>query len=81
MLLYFCLFLGVSILVAAFLFCIFKLRPHKAKSDVPNTCMGAIRVTHEGRNMLIIRKDDGSFEMLEEEPLRKQCIADAHVSE
>ncbi|MCE5333511.1 MAG: hypothetical protein LLG06_02880 [Desulfobacteraceae bacterium] len=35
--------------------------------------MGAIRVTdRNGRDMLIVRKDDGSFEMHEEQTFRKQ---------
>ncbi len=47
-----------------------------AKTEIPEICMGAIRVTdRQGRDMLIIRKDDGSFEMHEEQKIRKQCLA------
>ncbi len=43
---------------------------------IPDVCMGAIRVTdRDGRDMLIIRKEDGSFEMHEEQKIRKQCVS------
>lgn len=43
------------------------------KNSVPEIRMGAIRVTgRDGRNMVIVRKDDGTFEMSEEVKAQKQ---------
>jgi hypothetical protein len=65
-------------LIAVFLAAAFILARFKLKSSAkrpPEFCMGAIRVTdRQGRDMLIIRKDDGSFEMHEEQQIRKQCV-------
>jgi hypothetical protein len=48
-----------------------KLKASRKK--IPVICPGAIRVTdQQGRDMLIVRKEDGSFEMLEEHIIRKQ---------
>jgi hypothetical protein len=79
---YYYLYLGALILAlaAAFYISKSKSRPKAGKAQIPNICIGAIRVTREGRNMLIIRKDDGSFEMVEEEHARKQCTIDSPPS-
>jgi hypothetical protein len=53
-----------------------KSRLKAEPKQVPNICFGAIRVTRHGRNMLIIRKEDGSFEMVEEESARRECVID-----
>ena len=68
----FCLAGLILILVAAFFVTRLKLKASRKK--IPDICVGAIRVTDlQGRDMLIIRKEDGSFEMLEEHIIRKQC--------
>jgi hypothetical protein len=52
-----------------------RLKPKTNIKKLPEFCIGAIRVTdRQGRDMLIIRKEDGSFEMLEEQKVRKQCV-------
>lgn len=75
--LYYYLYLGSLILALTAAFFLSRRRQKAEKRQISNICIGAIRVTHEGRNMLIVRKEDGSFEMLEEEPTRKQCLADS----
>ncbi len=63
-------------LIAAFavaVFVLFRLKSKTKTNALPACCMGAIRVTdRQGRDMLIIRKEDGSFEMCEEKQMRKQ---------
>jgi len=42
------------------------------RKKIPETYFGAIRVTdQQGRNMLIVPKEDGSFEMVEEEKVKQ----------
>ena len=61
------------VLAASFILARLKLKTNAKK--LPEFCIGAIRVTdRQGRDMLIIRKDDGSFEMHEEQEIRKQCV-------
>jgi len=71
-------FLYIAGLIAVFLVTAFIFARLKLKTNVkrpPEFCIGAIRVTdRQGRDMLIIRKDDGSFEMHEEQKIRKQCV-------
>lgn len=55
-----------------------RTRMKSKGNKVPEICIGAIRVTREGRDMLIIRKEDGSFEMHEEQKIRKQCVEHTH---
>jgi len=81
MVLYYCLFAGAFVMALAAGFLLFSLRRKAEKKIIPNVCIGAIRVTREGRNMLIVRKEDGSFEMVDEEPVRKQCLAEAQLPE
>lgn len=72
------LYLSIIALLAAFaaaVFFIFRLKTRSKQKLPPDFCMGAIRVTdRQGRDMLIIRKDDGSFEMHEEKKVRQQCV-------
>ncbi|MGA2027980.1 MAG: hypothetical protein ABSH17_13080 [Syntrophobacteraceae bacterium] len=50
-----------------------RLKPKTGVKQLPQSCIGAIRVTdRQGRDMLIMRKEDGSFEMHEEQKLRNQ---------
>lgn len=66
--------IGLIAVCAASAFVLFRLKFKTKAKALPAFCMGAIRVTdRQGRDMLIIRKDDGSFEMLEEKQIRKQC--------
>ena len=52
-----------------------RLKPKTNLKKLPEFCIGAIRVTdRQGRDMLIVRKEDGSFEMIEEQKVRKQCV-------
>ncbi len=71
---YFYLLPGVFIMAfAAVWYLTYIKRANKKK--IPEICMGAIRVTdRSGRDMVIVRKDDGTFEMMEEEKIRKQCV-------
>ncbi len=66
--------IGLIPAFAAAAFILVRLRSRARINKLPEFCIGAIRVTREGRDMLIIRKEDGSFEMLEEEKARKQCV-------
>ncbi len=69
-------FLYLIALIPAFLavFLLVRARSRARIRKLPGFCFGAIRVTdRQGRDMLIVRKGDGSFEMLEEEKIRKQC--------
>lgn len=60
----------IIVLVALLYFTKFKAKANKKK--IPELYIGAIRVTdHQGRDMLIVRKEDGSFEMVEEAKVRK----------
>ncbi|MGA2935620.1 MAG: hypothetical protein ABSF52_00765 [Syntrophobacteraceae bacterium] len=72
--LYFCLIGIIAAFVAAGL--IFaRLKPKTHVKKLPEFCIGAIRVTdRQGRDMLIIRKEDGTFEMHEEQKIRNQCV-------
>lgn len=71
-----CLIAVILAIGAGLSFYFFRAKS-RAKAEIPEICMGAIRVTdRQGRDMLIIRKDDGSFEMHEEHKIRKQCLAD-----
>ena len=74
--LYWCL---IGLMVAAFAaatFFLFRLKSRTKEKTPPEFLMGAIRVTdRQGRDMLIIRKDDGTFEMHEEQKIRKQCAS------
>ena len=74
--LYLCLIgLMVAALAAAPII-LFKLKSRAKAKTPPEFLMGAIRVTdRQGRDMLIVRKDDGSFEMHEEHKIRKQCVS------
>jgi len=68
-----CLIILLLLLCAGYLFFRSKMKRAETHSHDSDPCMGAIRVTDcEGRDMLIIRKDDGSFEMHEEHSFRKQ---------
>jgi len=50
-----------------------RLKPKSGGKQLPQSCIGAIRVTdRQGRDMLIIRKEDGSFEMHEEQKIRNR---------
>jgi hypothetical protein len=71
---YLCLTGVIAASVAAYL--IFAgLKPKRNVKKLPEFCIGAIRVTdRQGRDMLIIRKEDGSFEMHEEQKIRNQCV-------
>ncbi|MHC1729463.1 MAG: hypothetical protein AB9866_26250 [Syntrophobacteraceae bacterium] len=66
----------IPALVAAFFIARTKVKAKGKKA--PEISIGAIRVTHQGRDMLIIRKEDGSFEMHEEQKIRKQCVEHIH---
>lgn len=72
--LYLCLSGTIAAFVAAGL--IFaRLKPKTNVKKLPEFCIGAIRVTdRQGRDMLIIRKEDGSFEMHKEQKIRNQCV-------
>ncbi|MGA2402446.1 MAG: hypothetical protein ABSG91_12200 [Syntrophobacteraceae bacterium] len=71
---YLCL-IGTIVAFVAAAFILARLKPKKDVKKLPEFSMGAIRVTdREGRDMLIIRKEDGSFEMHEEQKIRKQCV-------
>ena len=66
------LFLGAVILVLAATFLVIRPRGKDNRKKIPDAYFGAIRVTgRDGRDMLIVRKEDGSFEMVEEEKVRK----------
>ena len=69
---YFFLIGIIAVFVAAGL--IFaRLKPKTHVKKLPQSCIGAIRVTdRQGRDMLIIRKENGSFEMHEEQKIRNQ---------
>ncbi len=64
--------------IAAFVaagFMLARLKPKTNIKQLPEFCIGAIRVTdRQGRDMLIVKKEDGSFEMIEEQKVRKQCV-------
>ena len=64
--------------IAAFVaagFILARLKPKTNIKQLPEFCIGAIRVTdRQGRDMLIVKKEDGSFEMIEEQKVRKQCV-------
>ncbi len=65
---------AIAVFVAA-VFILARLKPKANINKLPEFCIGAIRVTdRQGRDMLIVRKEDGSFEMLEEQKVRKQCV-------
>jgi hypothetical protein len=65
--------IGLIAVFAAAAFVLFRLKFKTKAKGLPEHCMGAIRVTdRQGRNMLIIRKEDGSFEMCEEKQVPKQ---------
>ncbi len=68
----FCLAGLILIFLATFY--ITRLKLKASRKNIPEICLGAIRVTdQQGRDMLIVRKEDGSFEMLEEHKIRRQC--------
>lgn len=74
--LYLCLIGVIVAVLGATTFILFKLRSRTKDKMPPEFLMGAIRVTdRQGRDMLIIRKDDGSFEMHEEHKIRKQSVS------
>ncbi len=74
--LYLCLIGMIIAAFAAAAVILFKLKSRTKDKTPPEFLMGAIRVTdRQGRDMLIIRKDDGSFEMHEEHKIRKQCVS------
>jgi hypothetical protein len=64
-------FVGLLAALAAAAFFLFRLKFMTKAKTPPESCMGAIRVTRQGRDMLIIQKEDGSFEMHEEQEIRK----------
>ncbi len=67
-------YLAGLILIFIATFFIARLKLKASRKKIPEICMGAIRVTdQQGRDMLIVRKQDGSFEMLEEHIIRRQC--------
>ena len=67
---------GMSAAVGLAVFILFKLKSRNKAQSPPPVLMGAIRVTdRDGRDMLIIRKEDGSFEMHEEHKVRKQYVS------
>jgi hypothetical protein len=71
---FFYLFLiGIIAAFAAARLIFTRLKPKTNVKKLPQSCIGAIRVTdRQGRDMLIIRKEDGSFEMHEEQKIRNQ---------
>ena len=79
--LYCYLSLGALLPALAAAFYLSGRRRKTEKNQIPDICMGAIRVTRDGRNMLIVRKEDGSFEMIEEQPSRNRRPADPGLSE
>lgn len=79
--LYYYLCTGVPVIALAVGFFVSRRKHKEAKKAVANICFGAVRVTRGGRNMLIVRKEDGSFEMLEEEQARKGHTVDARLVE
>ncbi len=67
--------IGLIPVLAAAAFILVRIKNRARIKKLPEFCIGAIRVTdQQGRDMLIIRKGDGSFEMHEEEKIRKQCV-------
>lgn len=67
--LYVCL--GAAIIALATTFFMTRLRVRDNRKKIPESYFGAIRVTsRDGRDMLIVRKEDGSFEMVEEDKVR-----------
>jgi hypothetical protein len=72
-----CLFgLMAAAIIGSVIFLLNKLKSRNTEKTPPEFLMGAIRVTdRQGRDMLIIRKDDGSFEMHEEQKIRKQSAS------
>ncbi len=60
--------LVVVIIVIVIVAVILTRRKRRNKPEVvkPATYGGPIRVTHNGRDMKIIQKEDGTFEMVEE---------------
>jgi hypothetical protein len=73
--LYLCI-VGLMAALAVAAFILFRVMSKSKEKTPPQLLMGAIRVTdREGRDMLIIRKEDGSFEMHEEQEIRKRCAS------
>ncbi len=66
------LFPGAAMAALTACLIISRLRTRKEKKGIPGEYNGAIRVTQQGRDMLIVRSDDGSFKMIEEEKVRSR---------
>jgi hypothetical protein len=60
---------GAAAALAAYLL-VTRLRGRKAFGKIPGEYNGAIRVTQQGRDMLIVKNSDGSFTMVEEKKVR-----------
>ena len=70
------IFIGLIVVIAAAAFILVRRKLKTKAKTPPELLMGAIRVTgRDGRDMLIIRKEDGSFEMHEEQEIRKRCAS------
>lgn len=68
-------FIGIIVAFVAAGIIYARLKPKTPAKKLPEFRIGAIRVTdRQGRDMLIIRKEDGSFEMHEEQKIRNQCL-------
>jgi hypothetical protein len=68
--------IGLIVALAGAAIILFKIKSKMKEKTPPEFLMGAIRVTgRDGRDMLIIRKEDGSFEMHEEQKIRKRCAS------
>ncbi|MEM5787201.1 MAG: hypothetical protein AAGU11_07765 [Syntrophobacteraceae bacterium] len=66
------LYLGAAVIALAAAFYFIRPRTKDERKQIPETYFGAVRVTNQqGKDMLIVRKDDGSFEMVEEEKVRR----------
>ena len=66
------LFLGAAIAALLAVLLIAGLRTRNEKKRIPGEYNGAIRFTRQGRDMLIVRREDGSFQTIEEEKVRKR---------
>ncbi len=54
-------------------FFITRLRVKDTRKKIPESYFGAIRVTsRDGKDMLIVKKDDGTFEMVDEQAVKRQ---------
>ncbi len=62
-------FVAVALVITLF---ISRLRVKDNRKKIPESYFGAIRVTsRDGRDMLIVKKEDGSFEMVDEHSVKR----------